>query len=109
MFIHGTDKKLFWTIIILFIGGILILSSASIVLSERNYGTFYFYTLRQILLGGVAGVIGGAIAMRIPYRLWRKAAVPMMIASFFILALLFIPQFSFTHGGARRSLPLRPI
>ena len=109
MFTHSIDKKLFWTIVTLFVGGILILSSASIVLSERNSGTFYFYTLRQLLLGGVAGFIGCLIATRIPYRFWRKAAVPLMIVSFFLLALLFIPQFSLTHGGARRWLSLGPI
>lgn len=105
-FLRNMDKKLFWTVVILFFGGILILSSASIVLSEKNFGTFYYYTLRQIILGGVAGFLGLFVAMKIPYRVWRRWSVPMMIGSFILLALLLIPQFGFSHGGATRWLSL---
>jgi len=106
VFLRNIDKELFWTVIILFIGGILILSSASIVLSEKNSGTFYYYTLRQIVLGGFVGFLGLFAAMKIPYRVWRKASVPFMAVSFILLALLLIPQFGFSHGGATRWLSL---
>ncbi|MEK7077044.1 MAG: FtsW/RodA/SpoVE family cell cycle protein, partial [Patescibacteria group bacterium] len=105
-FIRNSDKELFWTVVILFVGGILILSSASIVLSEKNSGTFYYYTLRQIVLGGLVGFLGLFAAMKIPYRVWRKASVPLMVGSFILLALLLIPQFGFSHGGATRWLSL---
>lgn len=100
------DRKLFWVLTILFVGGILILSSASIVLSERNSGTFYYYTLRQLLVGGILGFIGCYIAYKVPYRFWRKMGIPLMAFSFLLLLLLFIPQFGFTHGGARRWITL---
>src|SRR3989344_4907924 len=106
VFLRNSDRELFWTVIILFIGGILILSSASIVLSEKNFGTFYYYTLRQIVLGGVVGFLGLFAAMKIPYRVWRRVSVPMMVGSFILLALLLIPQFGFSHGGATRWLSL---
>ena len=106
VFLRNSDRELFWTVIILFIGGILILSSASIVLSEKNFGTFYYYTLRQVVLGGVVGFLGLFAAMKIPYRVWRRVSVPMMVGSFILLALLLIPQFGFSHGGATRWLSL---
>ncbi|OGZ96676.1 MAG: hypothetical protein A2847_01530, partial [Candidatus Sungbacteria bacterium RIFCSPHIGHO2_01_FULL_50_25] len=102
--IRGADKKLFWTVIVLFVGGILILSSASIVLSEKHAGTFYYYSLRQLLTGGVVGLACFFAAMHMPYRMWRKFGVFLMVLSFMLLALLFIPQFGFSHGGARRWL-----
>lgn len=105
-FIRNIDKQLFWTVIILFVGGVLILSSASIVLSERNFDTFYYYTLRQIVAGGLIGLLLFFAAIKIPYRFWRKASVPMMIGSFILLALLFIPGVGFSHGGATRWISL---
>ncbi len=102
------DKKFFWLVALLFIGGILILSSASIVLSERTSGTFYFYTLRQLVSGGI-GIAFFFLGALVPYKKLRKFGVLFMILSFILLALLFIPQFGLSYGGARRWLSIGPI
>ena len=92
--------------ITLFVVGLLILASASMVLSQKNFGTISFYILRQFLYGGVLGGIALFLAQLTPYRVWRRLALPLMILSFLLLALLFIPHFSYVVGGARRWLRL---
>jgi len=103
------DKPLLYVTLTLFVGGILILASASMVLSAKNFGTIGFYTLRQILLGGIAGAAGFFGCLFVPYRIWKKIAFPAMLGSFVLLALLFIPDLSYSFGGANRWLKVGPI
>ncbi|MEK7560533.1 MAG: putative peptidoglycan glycosyltransferase FtsW [Patescibacteria group bacterium] len=98
------DKPFLYTLITLTAGGLLILASASIAVSQRNFGTMGYYTLRQFVFGVCGGAIAFLVTYHIPYRLWKKAAVPLMILSLVLLALLFIPEISFAAGGARRWL-----
>ena len=103
------DKPLLYTALILLAGGLLILASASIAVSYKNFGAIHYYTLRQFLYGGLVGATLFFIALATPYRFWKKMAVPMMIASFILLALLFIPELGFSSGGAQRWLTLGPL
>lgn len=100
------DKPLFYSAVILFIGGILILASASMVISVKNSGSIGFYTLRQLILGGGVGVIAFLVGLYVPYRAWKKLALPFMLISFAMLAALFVPELSYVHGGAKRWLLL---
>lgn len=105
----SVDKPLFYVSLVLLAGGLLILASASIALSYKNFGTIHYYTLRQFLYGGLAGMTLFFAALVTPYRFWKKLAIPMMIASFILLALLFIPELGFSSGGAQRWLQLGPL
>lgn len=101
---RAVDKPLLILTTAIFVMGLFILASASMVISQKNFGTIWFYVLRQFLYGGIVGGIAFAITQRIPYHLWRKLALPLMIISLILLAALFIPNISFTAGGARRWL-----
>lgn len=103
------DRPLFIITAILFVGGLLILFSSSVVLSQKNFGTIHYYTLRQLLYGGFTGIIGFLVTQMIPYRVWRTLALPLMVFSFIFLALLFVPELGYTAGGARRWLTFGPI
>jgi len=96
------DKPFFIAILILLAVGILVLASASMVLSQKNFGTIGYYTLRQLLYGVIGGVVLLFATSAIPYRRWKKLALPLMLLSFLLLALLFIPELSYSAGGARR-------
>lgn len=85
------------------------MSSASIVISAKNSGSIWYFTLRQLFLGGGIGIIGLLVTSRIPYRFWKKCALPLMVVSFVLLAILFFPQFGYSAGGARRWLTLGPV
>lgn len=106
---HAPDKSLLAMIITLFVGGILILGSASMVLAYKNLGSVTGYALRQLVIGGGVGFIAMAITMHVYYRTWRAAAVPLLLISFGLLALLFLPRLGLSFGGATRWLRLGPI
>lgn len=78
-------------------------------LSYKNFGTMWGYTLRQLMYGGGLGLAAMAVASRIPYRTWRAVALPLLLVSFVLLALLFVPQLGFSAGGATRWLRLGPL
>jgi len=106
---HPIDRSLLYVTLTLFVAGLLILASASMVLSYKNLGSVVGYVLRQIAYGGVAGIIAMYAASRVPYRIWRTLAVPLMLFSLVLMALIFIPQLGLSIGGARRWLNLGPL
>ncbi len=106
---HTIDKPLLYALLLLAGSGFLILGSASMVLSLKNTGTITYYIFRQIILGGIVGIVLLIAGSKIPYRIWKKAALPLVIVSFILLIALFIPQLSFAVGGARRWLSFGPI
>lgn len=96
------DRSFFYATIMLFVCGILILSSASTAIAYKNYGAISYYTLRQLFFGGVLGIIALFIFQLIPYHKWKQLALPLIILSFILLVFVFIPQLSYSAGGARR-------
>lgn len=85
------------------------LASASMVLSQKSFGLSGYYVLRQLLLGGVGGAIGLLAASRISYRLWKRLAIPLMLLSLALLVFLFIPELSYSFGGAKRWISIGPL
>ena len=75
-------------------------------LSYKNFGSIGGYALRQLILGGGLGLVFMAVTSRIPYRAWRAWSLPLLLISFVLLALLFVPQLGFSAGGATRWLRL---
>ncbi|MFY9463419.1 MAG: putative lipid II flippase FtsW [Candidatus Sungiibacteriota bacterium] len=101
---HPVDKSLLAMTLALFVCGILVLGSASMALAYKNLGSVSGYAARQLLIGGGVGLAAMAITSRIHYRVWRKLALPLLLISFGCLALLFMPHFGLSSGGATRWL-----
>ncbi len=86
--------------------GLVNLYSASAFLAQRQALPDHFYVLRQAA-GGAVGLVGLAVAARVPYTWWRSMAWPLMAAVFIALLLVILP---FTTAiapeinGARRWL-----
>lgn len=108
MAIHTTDRSLLFMTTAFFVGGLLILGSASMVLAYKNLGSITGYALRQLIVGGGVGFVLMAITSRIHYRTWRKLALPLLLLSFVCLGLLFMPQLKVSFGGATRWLQIGP-
>ena len=49
------ERTFLYAIMALFVSGFIILSSASIAISYKEHGSIAFYTLRQLMLGGILG------------------------------------------------------
>ena len=100
------DKPLLYAVFVLLAGGLLVLGSASMVLSQKTFGTIGYYFLRQVISGGIIGLLALFITSKIPYRTWRRLALPLMIASFLLLAAVFLPHVGISAGGAKRWINL---
>lgn len=80
--------------------GLVMLSSASSVVSYAKFGNTYHYFFRQ-LVAVVLGVGLFFICYRFDYRLWRRYALWALVGSIFLLVLVFIPGLRAEHGSAR--------
>ncbi len=89
--------------------GIVLLSSASAVLSYQKFGTQHYYVIHQILFGLLPGLILFFITSRIDYHVWQKFSLPLLVISLILLILVFFPGIGFEYGGARRWIHIGPL
>jgi len=102
------DKGLILIILALLIFGLIILFSASMVISQERTGKPYYYFLHQLLYGGVIGLIAFFICQKINYKLWKKFSLLIFFAALILSILVFVPQLGFKHGGAQRWIAIGP-
>lgn len=106
---RGYDKIFIGIVGTIVLLGLLIFTSASLGLLARPGVDFASTTLKQIFAGLGVGLTSLIIFARIPYRFWRKAAVPLFVIAVILMALVLIPGIGIEANGARRWLPVGPI
>lgn len=107
---HPSPDVVFVGAFFLLLGvGIVMLSSASAVLSYHTFGTPYYYVIHQLLFGFLPGLILFVVTSRIDYHLWRRVALPFLLVSIVLLVAVFIPGIGFEYGGARRWIHFGPL
>lgn len=97
---HEPDKKLIVSLGIILVFGLVMLSSASSVVSYAKFGNSYNYFLHQLLAVGVSLVVM-LVVSKIDYHLWRKYASHFLILSIALLILVFIPGIRAEFGTSR--------
>jgi cell division protein FtsW len=97
---HEPDKSLMTALFVLLIVGLVMLFSASSVVSFARYGNTYHYLLRQAINLVIALVVF-FVAARIDYHWWKKFAGFFLILSIALLLLVFIPGIRAEYGTAR--------
>jgi cell division protein FtsW len=97
---HEPDKSLITAMFVLIIFGMVMLFSASFVVSYARYGTTWHYFIRQFF-SLLIGLVAFWAATRIDYRLWKKFAIFFLFFSVFLLILVFIPGLRAEYGTAR--------
>lgn len=85
--------------------GLVMISSASVVVSYQNYGNNFYYVTKQ-LYNVLIGFVIFAITARIDYRWWKKISAPLLIASIIMLILVFLPYIGIETNGANRWINL---
>lgn len=97
---HEADKSLLTAILILLVFGLVMLFSASWVVSYSRYGNTYHYFIRQF--AWVAFSLGVFwVVSKIDYRVWKKFAVFFLFSSIILLLLVFVPGLRSEYGTAR--------
>jgi len=104
-----TDFILLIIIGILIVFGLIMISSASIAISQETYNQSYYFLKNQIWRGLLPGLILGSAAFFIPYQWWKKLALPLFISTILMLIAVFIPGLGQPHNGAHRWLNLGSI
>lgn len=80
--------------------GVVMVYSASAVLSYHDFGDWYYYLKRQLLFA-VLGVMAMTAIMNVDYQIWKQLAKPALLGGFALLILVLIPGVGSVRGGAR--------
>lgn len=102
------DRVLLILVAILTVVGLIMISSASVVMSKTvaNSDNYYFFTQ---LAAGAVGILLLYIGSRIDYQVWKKFALPFLIINVFFLLIVFVPGLGFQHNGASRWISIGPL
>ena len=83
--------------------GLVIMTSASISLAERNNGAPLFYLERQVLAAAL-GLAGAWCMWRIPTEIWARIGLLLVIGAVALLVIVLVPGFGHTVNGSTRWL-----
>jgi len=94
---HEADKPLLYIVggIVLF--GLVMLSSASSIISYNSHGDSYYFFKRQVF-GLLVGLAAFWFFSRIDYQIWRRYALWLLVASIGLLLLVFVPGLAADWG-----------
>lgn len=90
-------------------GSLMIYSSTSVVtplFAKKHITEFYYFKRHLFTL--LLGIVAMFFAYRMKPSMLEKTAVPLLVFSFILLLLVFVPHIGVTAGGARRWIRLWP-
>lgn len=96
------DKILLATVFLLSVFGLIMISSASVVVSYNNFGYNHYYLFHQLVYGFIPGMILLFLFQKIDYHIFKKYALIFLILTIVLLFLVFVPSFGYDLKGANR-------
>jgi cell division protein FtsW len=99
------DRWILCTSLILILFGLLMVASASMVISDKLYHEPFHYLVRQFIFL-VTGVGIMWIVMRIPLTFWEEMSFVLLLLCFFVLMVVLIPHIGTVVNGSRRWIHL---
>ena len=103
------DPIILVVVLLLLLFGLVMISSAGVVISQARFGDEYYFFRHQLFYGVIPGVIFLLIVQKIKYTFWKKIAVPLFVVSLLLLLLVFVPGLGVKLQGASRWINLGPI
>lgn len=98
-------KFLLFSVIFLVVFGALMVYSSSFYMAERNYGNKFFFLIKQVI-GIVLGLVCMLFLSKVDYKSLSKFSIPLLVISFVLLLLVFVPFIGVENYGARRWIRL---
>ncbi|HLH28357.1 MAG TPA: putative lipid II flippase FtsW, partial [Acidimicrobiales bacterium] len=86
---------------VLCVFGLVMVGSASPVISLQLYGSTWTILLRQTLWMGI-GAVALVLCARVDYRRWRALRGPLMVVGMGLLVAVLVPGVGVTAGGSSR-------
>ena len=88
--------------------GLVMVTSASLTVSERN-GVAPFYYFERQFLSVVLGCTIAAGVLAVPIAAWKRLAPYLLIASFALLVVVLVPGIGHEVNGSRRWIRIGPL
>jgi cell division protein FtsW len=93
--------------VLILLGLVMVLSASSVVALD-DYGSSWYVVTRQAMWLAV-GTVVCVIVLRVDYHRWRRLAVPGVVVSGVLLALVLVPGVGLEVNGASRWLGYGPL
>lgn len=97
------DNVMLLTIAGLLLLGLVMMTSASVSIADKQTHDPLYFLTRQ-LWGVGFGIVGAGIMMMIPTTVWERMAMPLLLIAFVFLLLVLIPGIGHEVNGSRRWL-----
>jgi cell division protein FtsW len=95
------DPVLLSLVAVLLLGGLVVLASASITVSDNVSGHPFYYVERQ-LLAAIIGAVAAFACVLVPMRLWQTLSPLALLVGLALLCLVLVPGVGFEVNGAKR-------
>ena len=95
------DPVLLTLVSVLLLGGLVILASASITISDNATGNPFFYLERQVV-AALIGIAAGLTCLFIPMSVWQALGFPMLLLGLALLTIVLVPGIGYEVNGATR-------
>jgi cell division protein FtsW len=88
--------------------GLLMVTSASMPIAERQTGQPFYFLLRQGAFAGI-GLLAAGVVFQVPLARWRRAGPLLLLAAMGLLVLVLIPGIGKEVNGSMRWVGVGPI
>lgn len=95
------DPVLSTIVLALLLGGMVILASASISISENVAGNPFYFVQRQLLAALIGGAAGG-FCLFVPMRVWQSLGPLILLVGIALLVLVLVPGVGYEVNGSTR-------
>jgi cell division protein FtsW len=95
------DPVLLAIVTTLLFGGLIILASASISISDNTTNDPFFYVSRQAIAAMLGGIAGFA-CLFVPIRFWVSTGPLMLLIAFALLLVVLVPGVGYSANGSTR-------
>jgi len=102
------DPVIVMTVFALLLVGLVMVTSASLNIAERQTGDAFFYFERQ-LFSVLLGCTFGAAMLIVPIATWKRMAPWLLVVSFALLLLVIVPVIGHEVNGSRRWIRVGPL
>lgn len=102
------DKWFVLAVIAIVSLGLMMMTSASIVLSDKMYHQPFFFLFKQLVYMTIGTFIGSCL-FRIPLNQWEKNGGYLLVTVLLMLALVIIPGIGHNVNGSSRWLGIGPL
>lgn len=99
------DPVLLSIVLTLLLGGLVILASASITMSDDLSGNPFYYVQRQLFAVGIGAAVG-FVCLFIPMQVWRNLGPLMLLTGIALLVVVLLPGVGYEVNGSTRWIRL---